>query len=73
MVTINLAMVVGGVLMLLNTLALVLATRLAGKDIRHAAEDDELEAALEQIEQAQRRQPTAAAGASLQMNPGSMA
>lgn len=72
MVTINLAMMVGGVLMVLNTLALLLATRLAGKDIRHAAEDDELEAALEQMEQAQRRQP-AAAEAGLQLNSRSLA
>ncbi len=55
LVTINLAMIVGGVLMALNTLALVLATRAADKDIRHAAVDDELEAALEQIEQSQHR------------------
>lgn len=55
MVTINLAMIVGGVLMALNTVALVLATQAAGKDIRNAAEDDELEAALEQIEESQRR------------------
>lgn len=55
MVTINLAMVVGGVLMALNTLALVLATRAAGKDIRDAADNDEIEVALEQIEESQRR------------------
>jgi TRAP-type C4-dicarboxylate transport system permease small subunit len=49
MVVINLAMVVGGVLMVLNTAALVLATRLADRDIRSAAEDDELESAMQQM------------------------
>ncbi|MEJ8834798.1 TRAP transporter small permease [Ramlibacter sp. AN1133] len=73
MVAINLAMVVGGLLMLLNTLALVLATRLSRKDIRHAAEDDELEAALQQIAQAQRCQPAATSDAALQLKSGSLA
>lgn len=49
MVVINLAMLVGGVLMVLNTLTLVLATRLADRDIRSAAEDDELESAMQQM------------------------
>lgn len=71
LVAVNLAMVVGGALMILNTVALVLATRLAGKDIRHAAEDDELEAALEQIEQSQQRQ--AQLDAQLQLKTGSPA
>lgn len=65
LVTINLAMLVGGVLMVLNTLALVLATRDAGRDIRAATEDDELESAKEQVQEAQARQH--AAGAELQL------
>lgn len=69
MVTINLALIVGGVLMLLNTLALVLETRAAGKDIRNAAEDDELEVALEQIEESQRRH--AHFGQAMQVKPRS--
>jgi TRAP-type transport system small permease protein len=71
MVTINLAMIVGGVLMALNTTALVLATRHAGKDIRNAAEDDELEAAMEQIAEHQRK--TAAHTAELQLKTGTAA
>ncbi len=59
LVTVNLAMVVGGVLMLLNTIALVLATRGAGRDIRFAAEDDELEVAMQQMAAAR---PNAASG-----------
>lgn len=68
MVTINLAMMVGGVLMALNTTALVLEARHAGKDIRTAAEDDELEAAIEQI--AQHRRKTAPEAAELQLKAG---
>ena len=49
LVVINLAMVAGGAVMALNTVALVLQTRAAGKDIRNAHEDDELEAALVQF------------------------
>ena len=49
LVVINLAMVAGGAVMALNTVALVLAAHATGKDIRHAHEDDELEAALEQF------------------------
>lgn len=40
------SMVVGGVLLIINTLALMLEARISGKDIRHAAIDDELESAL---------------------------
>lgn len=43
---VNAAMVVGGVLMILNTLALMLETRLNGRDIRHVSIDDEMETAL---------------------------
>ena len=50
MVVVNLAMLAGGVLMALNTLALVVATRDAGKDIRTASEDPDLESALEQVQ-----------------------
>lgn len=50
LVAVNLAMMMGGVLMALNTIALVLATRGAGKDIRAANEDDELESALKQVD-----------------------
>lgn len=49
LVMINLAMVAGGAVMALNTVALVLAAHASGKDIRNAHEDDELEAALEQF------------------------
>ncbi len=49
LVVINLAMVAGGAVMALNTVALVLAAHASGKDIRNAHEDDELEAALEQF------------------------
>ena len=49
LVVINLAMVAGGAVMALNTVALVLAAHATGKDIRNAHEDDELEAALEQF------------------------
>lgn len=49
LVVINLAMIVGGAMMALNTVALVLAAHATGKDIRDAHEDDELEAALEQF------------------------
>lgn len=48
MVVVNLAMLAGGMLMALNTLALVIATRDAGRDIRTASEDPDLESALEQ-------------------------
>ena len=64
MVTINLAMVAGGVLMLLNTVALVIATRAAGLDIRSSAQDDELTGTLEQIERS-RRDASGRAGAGL--------
>jgi TRAP-type C4-dicarboxylate transport system permease small subunit len=47
---VNAAMIVGGVLMILNTFVLLLEARLSGKDIRHASTDDELELALAQIE-----------------------
>lgn len=60
LVTINLAMVAGGVLMLLNTLVLVISTRIAGTDIRRAAEDDELSGTLEQAEPPEVRQPVTA-------------
>lgn len=62
MAAINLAMLVGGLLMALNTAALVIDTRCAGRDIRRASEDDELEVALEQVEQSRRRaqEPTQA-------------
>lgn len=72
MFTINLAMVAGGVLMSLNTITLVLDARCAGKDIRQIAEDDELEAALQQLEQSKQRQVSAHAG-DMQLNPGSPA
>lgn len=49
LVVINLAMVAGGAVMALNTVALILAAHATGKDIRNAHEDDELEAALEQF------------------------
>jgi TRAP-type C4-dicarboxylate transport system permease small subunit len=49
LVVINLAMVAGGAVMALNTVALVLAAHATGKDIRNAHEDDELEAALAQV------------------------
>ena len=52
MVIINSAMLVGGVLMVLNTITLVLATLLADRDIRSAAEDDELESAVQQMARA---------------------
>lgn len=65
LVTINLAMVAGGVLMALNTLALVLATRGANRDIRFAAEDDELEVAMQQMAQTR---PSGASDADLQLN-----
>jgi TRAP-type transport system small permease protein len=71
MLTINLAMFVGGVLMALNTATLVLDTRHAGKDIRNAAEDDELEAALEQIAEHQRK--TATPAPELRLKSGSPA
>jgi TRAP-type C4-dicarboxylate transport system permease small subunit len=51
--TINLAMIVGGVLMALNTVTMAVEARSAGRDIRAAADDDELKAALEQIQQDQ--------------------
>lgn len=72
MVTINLAMVVGGVLMVLNTLALVLDAHRAGKDIRLAAEDDELEAALEQLAHTRQRQDGVPA-TQMQLKSGSLA
>lgn len=72
MVTINLAMVVGGALMLLNTLVLVIATRAAGKDIRAAAEDDELADALERMERSHRN-PLAGADAGVPLKTGSPA
>lgn len=49
MVVINPAMVVGGLVMALNTVALILEARHSGKDIRSMSEDDELEAALQQF------------------------
>lgn len=49
MTVINLAMLVGGFVMALNTVALILDSRHSGKDIRNATEDDELQAALEQL------------------------
>jgi hypothetical protein len=52
MVIINSAMLVGGVLMVLNTITLVLATLLGDRDIRSAAEDDELESAVQQMARA---------------------
>jgi TRAP-type C4-dicarboxylate transport system permease small subunit len=71
MLTINLAMVVGGVLMALNTAALAVAAHLAGKDIRHVAEDDELEAALQQL--AQSNPQPGFVEADLQLKSGSAA
>lgn len=47
---VNAAMVVGGVLMILNTLALMLETRVNGRDIRNASIDDEIETALAQTD-----------------------
>lgn len=44
------SMLVGGVLLIINTLALILEVRVQGKDIRHAAIDDELETALASTE-----------------------
>jgi TRAP-type transport system small permease protein len=72
MLTINLAMVVGGVLMVLNTIALVLDVRAAGKDIRQAAEDDELEATMEQLAHSRQRTGGVPAG-EMQLNSGSPA
>lgn len=71
MLTINLAMVVGGVLMALNTAALTVAAHVAGKDIRHVAEDDELEAALQQL--AQGNPQPGLVEADLQLKTGSAA
>lgn len=73
MFTINLAMVAGGVLMVLNTLVFVLDARSAGKDIRQAAEDDELEAALEQIEHSRGLRAAKSAPAEFQLKSGSPA
>lgn len=47
MTVVNLAMLVGGFVMALNTVALILDSRHSGKDIRNATEDDELQSALE--------------------------
>jgi len=44
------SMTAGGVLLIVNTLALIVDARASGKDIRHAAIDDELESALAHIE-----------------------
>lgn len=49
MYVINPAMVVGGLVMGLNTVALLLDARHTGKDVRTMCEDDELEAALQQF------------------------
>ena len=65
MVIINSAMLVGGVLMVLNTITLVLATLLADRDIRSAAEDDELESAMQQMARAR---PIDARPVDLQLN-----
>ena len=46
------SMTVGGVLLIINTLALILEARINGKDIRHAAIDDELESALASMDNA---------------------
>lgn len=61
LVVVNVAMLAGGVLMALNTLALVLATRDAGKDIRAAVEDADLQSALEQVQAAQQARERGAA------------
>lgn len=71
MLTINLAMVAGAVLMALNTLTLVLAARASGKDIRFVAEDDELKAALQQMAQSQPR--PAMPAADMELKSGSPA
>lgn len=63
LVAVNLAMMLGGVLMALNTIAMVLATRSAGRDIRAAAEDDELESALQQVNAREATDSAGAAGA----------
>lgn len=47
---VNASMVVGGALMILNTLALMLETRVNGRDIRNASIDDEIETALAQTD-----------------------
>jgi TRAP-type transport system small permease protein len=49
MVVINLAMVAGGVVMALNTVALIVDARHAERDIRNATEDDELQAAIDNL------------------------
>lgn len=49
MYVINPAMVVGGVVMGLNTVAQLLDARHTGKDVRNMSEDDELEVALQQF------------------------
>lgn len=60
MYVINPAMAVGGVVMGLNTIALLFDARHQGKDVRSMTEDDELEAALQQFKH---QDPAVAAGA----------
>lgn len=73
MAVINLAMLAGGFVMALNTIALILDTHHRGKDIRSATEDDELQSALEQFKH---DQPTYDANTVVQaktLNAGSLA
>jgi len=53
------SMTVGGVLLIINTLALILEARINGKDIRHAAIDDELESALASMDNASKAEARA--------------
>jgi TRAP-type transport system small permease protein len=62
MYVINPAMVVGGVVMGLNTIALLLDARYQGKDVRNMSEDDELEAALQQFKHQDQAVPAGVAG-----------
>lgn len=73
MTVINLAMLVGGFVMALNTVALVLDSRHSGKDIRNATEDDELQAALEQLNHRPSTDGTNTAIHAKNLNAGSVA